>query len=154
MKSYLLCLLAAITLVSAADKFTPKELTALFPADLGPDEIDVAGYPEEQRKNYRIFTRSCQQCHGLARAVNSPHSSRKAWAYYLFRMRVHAATSPSAELSAEDRKAVLDFLAYDSKVRKVDKRKDFEELTRTLEKRFDETVIERMRRLQEQPLDY
>ena len=46
-------------------------------------------------------------------------------------------------------KAILDFLEYDSRVRKVEHSKEFARSTESLKRRFDAVVAGRMRALQE-----
>ena len=120
----------------------------LYYADLGPDAIDVSAYPIQQRYNYGIFQRQCSRCHTLARAVNSPVQSRAYWSFHLVRMSVHSRIKHAGPIPAGEMKAVLDFLEHDARVRKVEDKNRFEELTRTLKRRFDpvlEDLTERMR---------
>lgn len=131
-----------------AGDFTEKELTALFYYDLGPDQVDVSEYPKRQRENYEVFQRACSRCHTPARALYSPRTSRIAWEYYVTRMRLYCQFDGVPQFTAEEAERIVDFLAYDSKVRKERGREEFEAQTRALRRRFDESVIERMRRLQ------
>ena len=70
----------------------PKERTPplgrelLFPADLGPDTVDVRAYPASQQENYALFVEKCSGCHTLARAVNSPIVDAPTWNRYAKRM--------------------------------------------------------------------
>lgn len=142
--------LAACALSDAAP-FTKEELESVYYYDLGPAEVDVSGYPKEQQENYETFKSVCSRCHTLARAVNSPTVDGKIWTYYLFRMSLRKAFSPAAGYSKKEEARILDFLVYDSKVRKVERKAEFEAVQRRLETRFDQTIAERMRRLQKQP---
>jgi mono/diheme cytochrome c family protein len=142
-------LLMGLSLFAAP--FSDKELSAVFYADLGPEEIDVSSYPVEQQKNYRLFLSACSQCHTPARAINSPVASKESWRSYVSEMRMHDKFSGSSELSEEKARAVIDFLAYDGLRRKIEKRAEFDALSRRLQRRYWETIEERMRRLQEQP---
>lgn len=109
----------------------------LYYSDLGPEDIDVSGYPAQQKFNYEIFRQECSACHTLARAVNSPTQSRAYWRFHLARMNFHARINRTGPLSADDLKFILDFLEYDSKVRKADDKRAFEERTEELKRRFD-----------------
>lgn len=112
----------------------------LYYSDLGPEEIDVSGYSTQQKYNYEIFRRECSACHTLARAVNSPTQSRAYWHFHLARMSLHSRVNRAGPLPKEDLKHVLDFLEYDSRIRKVEHRKDFEERTEELKRRFDSAL--------------
>ncbi|MDE2490171.1 MAG: hypothetical protein KGM24_04945 [Elusimicrobia bacterium] len=128
---------------------TPKARLehALFYSDLGPDAIDVSGYPAQQRYEYGVFVRACSACHTLARAINAPYASRGWWEFYMLGMRMRSRWQ-GRPLTREESKAVLDFLEYDSRVRKVENAREFDALTEVLKKRFDASVAERMGRLQ------
>jgi len=110
-----------------------------MPADLGSSALDVSAYPEEQQNNYRLFSSRCSQCHTLARAINSPFFTREDWTRYVQRMRarlpVERVASPQGEtrlvrrasngkfrgvLPASEVKRLIDFLVYDSAIRKAD----------------------------------
>lgn len=148
----LLALAAWLALAAPAARaadFTPEELSSLYPYDLGPAEIDVSGYPKRQQENYQVFKNACSQCHTLARPINAPAASRKVQEYYVFRMRMKTQYTPGTKLSAEEVDRILDFLSYDSRARKVKGRKAFNALSRQLDKRFDETIAERLKRMKE-----
>lgn len=129
------------------ETFTPAELKALFYADLGPAEIDVSSYPAAEQESYRVFRRVCARCHTLARAVNSPRSSRQAWHAYIFQMRLRSILSRKQRYTKAEARRILDFLVFDAKQRKNNPR--FETEDAELQQRFARTIEERMRRLQE-----
>lgn len=54
-----------------------------------------------------------------------------------------------ARLTREDIADILDFLDYDSKVRKIDRRVEFEELTDELKRRFEPIREEQRRKVLE-----
>lgn len=116
-------------------------------SDLGPAWIDVSRYPPEQQRNYKTFVAVCGRCHTLARAVNSPTESRLYWRFHLARMNLHSRLTENAPLSRQDVADILDFLDYDSRVRKIQDRKHFEALTENLKKRFDPILRKQLRRL-------
>lgn len=141
-----LILLLPLT-VRAAEAFTEAELRSLYYADLGPATIDVAAYPKEQQENYQVFRRVCARCHTLARSVNSPRVSRKAWDFYIFEMRLRSILTRKDRYTIDEGKAILEFLVFDARKRKS--RPEFEELSADLQNRFALSISERMRRLQE-----
>ena len=128
---------------------TPAEKlkTAVYPADLGPETVDVSGYPPRIRTDYQIYARVCAKCHTLARANYSQHVERAWWRLYITRMRARAAWKGS-RLSRDEVRAILDFLSHDSRVRKRERRKEFEKTTAELERRFDAELALRLQRLQ------
>jgi len=127
--------------------FTDKEMKALYYYDLGPDSIDVSQYPAGQQENYRLFARVCSQCHTLARPINSPRESYVAWKYYVFTMRMRSKFTPGTGYSPEEAQKIVDFLTYDSMLRKDIHRDEYEALRIKLHKRFDLVIEEHMRRL-------
>ncbi len=122
----------------------------LYYTDLGPSAIDVSDYPAQQKYNYSVYANVCSRCHTLARSANLPVVSRGFWSYYLLKMRSRS-WFKDAPIAKEERAAILDFLEYDSAVRKVGRKKEFEALTAELERRFAPILEERLRRLQQSP---
>lgn len=141
---------AAVFGFEADRDFTKKELQSIFYADLGPEEIDVSGYPEAQQRGYRVFQDACSRCHTPARALFSPTASRSGWKEYARRMKGQARWE-RVPLSDNELDAVVDFLVFDGRKRKIEGREEFERTTRELQLRFWETIEERMRRLQHGP---
>jgi cytochrome c5 len=135
---------------TAAAEASAKRGEVMFYSDLGPDRIDVSAYPSEQRQNYAVYARACSRCHGLARSINAPYTSRGWWEFYMtgMRMRGRVAGRP---FSREEITAVLDFLDYDSRVRKVEHADSFDRSTAELKRRFNEFVDRRMNELQTKP---
>ena len=121
----------------------------LFYSDLGPNQIDVSTYPSSQRRNYAVYAQACSRCHGLARSINAPYTSRGWWEFYMtgMRLRGHLSGRP---FSREEIKSILDFLEYDSRVRKVGNAAAFEKSTDELKRQFDAYVDRRMSELQNQ----
>ncbi len=128
----------------------PEKLPdTLYYADLGPDTIDVADYPAQQKYNYGLFEAECSRCHTLARAINSPVESRLYWDFHLVRMSLHSRFRHRGPISGAEKKAILDFLEYDAQVRKVQNRRRFEEQTEEMKRRFEpilKKLIDQMRR--------
>jgi hypothetical protein len=130
-----------------------RRKAALFYSDLGPDAVDVSGYPPEHRRGYEAYARLCARCHTLARSINAPYVDRTWWEFYLasMRMRAHFHGEP---LAKKDLRAVLDFLEYDSRERKIARAAEFEVIRRELERRFQDALDERMEQLQKNPLPH
>lgn len=133
--------LAAPGLKGSGGPPTERELAAYLPYDLGPDTVDVSHYPPEQQKNYQLFLKRCTLCHAAARPLNAPLVTRTDWARFVGRMEARLHTG--ILFSGEERRQVLDFLAHDSQVRKVERKSEFDALQRRLRKRFDEIQKEK-----------
>lgn len=142
-------LLSGLALLAAAAVFAADKPSrdVLFYSDLGPGTIDVSAYPSQQRDNYAVYARACSRCHGLARSINAPYVARGWWEFYMTNMRLRGSLA-GRPFSKEETKAVLDFLDYDSRVRKIEHAADFDKSTRELKRRFDEYVDKRMSDLQ------
>lgn len=129
-----------------ASRFTAEQLAARFYYDLGPETVDVAGYPAEQKKNYQVFARVCSQCHTPARPLNAPIVSAQDWERYVRRMHERAKTREKwISVPEESFAEIVDFLAYDAKVRKVQGKAEFDRRTEALKRLFDEVGAERAR---------
>jgi len=131
---------------------SPEKLPrTLYYTDLGPEEIDVSDYPSQQKYNYGIFRRQCARCHTLARAVNSPIQSRAYWHFHMIRMSLHSRFNREGGIPPEEMKAMLDFLDYDTRIRKVEDKKNFERQTDELKRRFEPTLKRLLEHLQSSP---
>jgi hypothetical protein len=128
---------------------TPTERlhAAEFYSDLGPDKVDVSGYPAQQRYNYSIYAAACSRCHTLARSVNAPIVGRGWWEFYMAGMRLRSRWR-GRPFSSDEIKAILDFLEYDGRTRKVDRAREFELATDELKKRFDQEIERRVGEMQ------
>lgn len=128
---------AAVLLVAtaalAAGNLTPRERAARFYFDLGDDHIDVSKYPRAQQENYALFAQKCSQCHTLARPINAPFYTRRDWTRFLNRMRANIRSSSKSQITPAQEKLIVDFLVYDSKIRKIDDRKAFEDRLKHLQ---------------------
>jgi hypothetical protein len=114
---------------------TDQERHAVFPGDLGPATIDVSKYPAYQQQSYQLFSHSCSICHSLARPINAPYTSYDQWKRYVQQMHLRA---QGKLLTQEDANRLVDFLSYDSKIRKIDNKKSFDALQQQLTTRFME----------------
>jgi hypothetical protein len=83
--------------------------------DKGPAKIDIAKYPADMQKKYKVFEKKCSNCHTLARPINCDFVLDDEWERYIKRMMRKA--GPSL-ISADEGKQIFEFLAYDSKTRK------------------------------------
>lgn len=123
----------------------------LYYSDLGPAEIDVSSYPAQQKYNYGIFREVCARCHTLARPINAPPQSRAYWHYHLLRMSLRSRLKRQGPIPHATVKAVLDFLEYDEKARKLDDRARFEARTDELKRRFNPTLLRLLEHMQKSP---
>ena len=112
------------------------DLHVLYYSDLGPEAVDVSSYPAKLQYDYVVFSRVCSQCHSLARAINAPAVDRQFWEFYLARMRLYSRFQHQP-VSADETRAILDFLEYDTSVRKIGGRKIFEAQVDALKRRFE-----------------
>jgi cytochrome c5 len=136
---------AASFAAPAPERFTPKQREAVFAFDLGADQLDVSGYPREEQENYRVFSAVCSRCHTLARPINSPLAARADWKRYVQRMHVRSKDQSDKTFSKEQARSIVEFLAYDSNVRKVKNKATFDAETERLNKLFVEVRAERSR---------
>ena len=84
-----------------------------LPQDKGPAKIDVASFPAEQQKGYKVFADKCSKCHTIARPMNTM-MKRDEWERYVKRM-MH---KPNSGISDTQGKLIFDFLVYDQTERK------------------------------------
>ena len=107
----------AIRTIAIAVLSTPLFLAAQsnvnLPQDKGSDKVNVASYPAEMQKNYKVFTDKCAKCHTIARPINTT-MTKDEWARYVKRM-MH---KPNSGISDTQGKAIYEFLAYDQENRK------------------------------------
>ncbi|MFI5345503.1 MAG: hypothetical protein ACHQ51_03930 [Elusimicrobiota bacterium] len=129
----------------AAETFTADQLKAQFPYDLGASDIDVSGYPAAKKTEYDLFRRTCSQCHTLARPINSPIATEAQWRRYVRRMKVRTQAHSHAKIPAESIEPLVDFLVYDSKIRKTDRKESFAAESERLRLLFKDMVAERRR---------
>ncbi len=117
---------------------SPRE--PAFPADLGPDTIDVSAYPASQQENYALFAEKCSICHTLARPIHSPLVDASTWTRYVKRM--HGKNRDRFQggplLSGEEAKRVISFLAFDSRERKIKRADEFHAQQADLRARFEQ----------------
>jgi len=130
-----------------------KELSARMPADLGPDTVDVSNYTPAQQKNYALYLNRCSRCHTPARALNSRITTREEWQHFVSLMHGRLLSrSMSEPWNPDEGRAIIDFLTYDSQIRKIEHAKEFESLQVRLAERFKLVQVEKERRAKEQPV--
>lgn len=106
----------------AAEAKTPAELEkekALknpFANDLGPDSLDVSKYPADIQKGYQLLKVKCAKCHTASRPLNSQFADAPTWERYVKRMMA----KPGCDIPSAEGKQIYQFLAHDSKARKLD----------------------------------
>jgi hypothetical protein len=145
----MLIALAAAALMGACGRparFTEEQLRAQLPSDLGPDQVDVSGYPAVQQENYQVFRARCTVCHSAARSINAPFIDKTTWVRYVFKMHGKALRRFDRPLlEGDEGKRVIDFLAYDSRERKLGHALKYAEDQDRLRRLFDEIQEERGR---------
>ena len=84
-------------------------------AEQGPSTIDVSKYPKKIQDIYvQDFSQKCMMCHSLSRPINSNFVLPSEWENYVKRMK----SMPGSNISNGDAGKIVDFLIYDSSVRK------------------------------------
>jgi hypothetical protein len=105
--------------------------------DLGPNEIAVSSYPPEQRAHYKTFVRICSECHKLSRAINSPESNPVYWKDYIDKMNTYNNYTSDKAWNDKDMTDVYNFMVYDSQIRKIKHKKEFDAKTVELQRRYE-----------------
>ena len=83
--------------------------------EAGPATIDVSGYPKALQDTYLLFTEKCAQCHRLNHTINSDHHALPdEWKGIVTRMW----HKPGSNMNNTEAKQIVEFLTYDSSVRR------------------------------------
>ena len=90
----------------------PRAAPKTYPADKGPNFIDVTAYAPEMQKAYELFTRKCSRCHTVARPINSTFTPEE-WRKYVYKMM----RKPGSGLTPKTAEEIIKFLIYDSEHR-------------------------------------
>ena len=90
----------------------PRVAPKTYPADKGPNFIDVTNYPPKMQETYELFTRKCSRCHTVARPINSTFASEE-WREYVYKMM----KKPGSGLTLKTADKIIEFLIYDSQHR-------------------------------------
>jgi len=81
----------------------------------GPSSIDVSSYPQKIQDIYTDdFSQKCMQCHRLSRPINSDYALPSEWESYV-KLMMH---KPGSGINNGDARKIIEFLIYDSSVRK------------------------------------
>lgn len=91
----------------------PRTAAKTYPADKGPNFIDVSEYPQEMQTLYDLFTRKCSRCHTVARPINSVFTAEE-WRKYVQKMM----RKPGSGLNPKTAGQITKFLIYDAQHRK------------------------------------
>ena len=105
--------LIVIALIAAPFLTAAQSSNVTLPQDKGPASINVASYPAEQQKGYKVFADKCAKCHTLARPVNTT-MTKQEWERYVKRM-MH---KPNSGIGDSQGKTIYEFLVYDQEQRK------------------------------------
>ena len=90
----------------------PRTAPKTYPADKGPDFIDVAAYPAKMQELYNLFTNKCSRCHTVARPINSTFTPEE-WRQYVYKMM----RKPGSGLTPKTAEKIIEFLSYDAQHR-------------------------------------
>jgi|ERR1017187_3798702 hypothetical protein len=83
--------------------------------EAGPATIDVSAYPKAVQGIYPLFTEKCAQCHHLNHTINSDHHALPdEWEGIVNRMW----RKPGSNINNTEAKQIVEFLIYDSSVRR------------------------------------
>lgn len=135
-----------------ANALTTQEEKATRPEDLGSETVDVSSYPPVQQENYQIFLAKCSRCHSPARPLNSKITSEEDWEHFVSMMHGRLLSRGMGPVwKPEEGRRIIEFLAYDSKIRKVDNKLPFEENRRRLQIRYQEVQKEKAEKAKHQP---
>ena len=114
-----LSVLGVILLVAVAMIYALREPTRgpkVYPADKGPNFIDVSNYSPEMQEAYALFARKCSRCHTVARPINSTFTPEE-WREYVYKMM----RKPGSGLTPKTSEEIIRFLVYDSKHREAER---------------------------------
>ena len=90
----------------------PRAALKTYPADKGPNFIDVTDYSSEMQETYELFTRKCSRCHTVARPINSTFAPEE-WREYVYKMM----RKPGSGLTPKTAEKIIEFLIYDAQRR-------------------------------------
>ena len=111
-----IAVLGVILLVGIATIYAlrvPRVAPKTYPADKGPNFIDVTAYSPEMQETYKLFTRKCSRCHTVARPINSTFTPQE-WRKYVHKMM----RKPGSGLTPKTAEKIIEFLIYDAQQRK------------------------------------
>ena len=91
----------------------PRTAPKTYPADKGPNFIDVTAYSVKMQEAYERFTNKCSRCHTVARPINSTFTPEE-WRKYVYKMM----RKPGSGLTPRTAEEIIRFLIYDAQHRK------------------------------------
>ena len=91
---------------------TSRAVPKTYPADKGPNFIDVTAYPPKMQEAYELFTNKCSRCHTVARPINSTFMPEE-WRKYVYKMM----RKPGSGLTPKTAEEIIRFLMYDARHR-------------------------------------
>lgn len=90
----------------------PRAVPKTYPADKGPNFIDVTAYSAKMQEAYELFTNKCSRCHTVARPINSTFMPEE-WRKYVYKMM----RKPGSGLTPKTAEEIIRFLIYDAQHR-------------------------------------
>ena len=90
----------------------PRTVPKTYPADKGPNFIDVTAYSVKMQGAYELFTNKCSRCHTVARPINSTFTPEE-WRKYVYKMM----RKPGSGLTPRTAEEIIRFLIYDAQHR-------------------------------------
>ena len=146
-------LLVTFAIATGSNALTDQEKKAQMPADLGKPTIDVSNYPAAQKANYELFQQKCSACHTSARALYSSFTTHEEWEHYVTIMNGRfQSREMKPDWKADEGRRIIDFLTYDSQVRKINQRPAFQDMCRQLAHRFEEVQKQRAEEAKHHPI--
>ena len=140
---------AADSVVSESSRFSREQIFARFPYDLGPATVEISNYPKKVQEKYKLFLAVCGSCHTTARPLNALYIKAEDWKRFVRRMHIKM-QDRGFTLNSDQEKQIVEFLVYDSKVRKMDKKIEFQSQQEQLKKLFEEVSKEREKLIAEE----
>ena len=90
----------------------PRTAPKTYPADKGPNFIDVTAYSVKMQEAYELFTNTCSRCHTVARPINATFAPEE-WRKYVYKMM----RKPGSGLTPKTAEKIIEFLIYDAQHR-------------------------------------
>src|ERR1017187_7126572 len=110
-----LTLLTTVHLRAAEEHHHEATSAGSTQMEAGLATIDVSAYPKAGQDIYPLFTEKCAQCHHLNHTINSDHHALPdEWEGIVNRMW----RKPGSNLNKKEAEQIVEFLTYDSSVRK------------------------------------
>ena len=106
--------LLSISMVGLLWSISTRSAHAQFTQNRETVQINLANYPADLKKSYRVFAVKCGECHTLDRSLK-PSLPSAQWTSVVKRMQAMA----SSHVSDTDAQRILDFLNYDEAHRKA-----------------------------------